>query len=305
MKQTEINVVNEIFKLKAEGLSSRKIGSRLGLGKSTVNDILNRYSQPKNTYPKIALIDTETSAALAYTFGRFNVNLTQNHIKEEGGKILVACYKWLGEEQVHRLYMTPEELFLGNDFHIVSELYEVYEKADAVVMHNAKKFDHKVIQTRGLANDLGMLPIVKIIDTLEIAKKNLRLPSNALDSIGSYFGLGRKIDTGGIELWKRVQEGDVQAMQHMVEYCHGDIALLEAVFLKLAPLGIPGFNASLYTDNELHLCKVCSSDKVLQTGRTVKLVAGEYAEYECCNCGHKQRGKELLNTRQKRKTLLA
>lgn len=298
-------LIEEIARLRSMGLTSREVAFQLGIGKTTVNKYSSKQENNEPNLPNIAIIDTETSAALGYCFGRWDIRMSEDHIKEEGGKILVSCYKWLGDEKIHRLWMTPEEIAAGDDRAVTTALYDVYKEADAVVMHNAKKFDHKVIQTRALVHGLGALPIVKVIDTLEIAKKKLRLPSNALDSIGAYFGLGRKIDTGGISLWKSVQEGDVQAMQNMVDYCHQDVNLLELVFLKLAPLGLPGFNAAHYVDDDLHRCKVCASENVLQTGKTVKLEVGEYAEYQCHNCGHHQRGRQLLNTQTKRNSLLS
>lgn len=297
----------DIDKLLALGYSSRQIAEILVIGKSTVNDYRNRTMADSSVYlePKIAVIDTETAAALSYHFGRFNINVSQNAVVEEGGQVLVACWKWLGDTEVQKLYMTPREVKRLDDRRIIKELYNIYLQSDAVVMHNAKKFDHKVIQTRGIYHGFGMLPNVVIIDTLEIAKKKLRLPSNRLDSIGAYFGLGRKIDTGGIELWKQVQSGDIEAMHTMVEYCVQDVELLEQVVFQFVALGAVGFNAGhYYNDDHMH-CKSCGSTELTESGRTVKTAVAEYTEYHCSDCGHYQRGRISINSKSKRRKITA
>lgn len=295
-----------IIQAKQEGYSSRAIAEVLGIGKSTVNDIYNRYKNTEsNGGPKILLLDLETAATLSYHFDRWDVSISEAHVVEEGGQILVGCYKWLGEDAVFSLYQTAEEIKTLDDSRIVAELYDILEKANAVVMHNGRKFDHKVLQTRGVVHDYGKLPTVKIIDTLEIAKKKLKLPSNRLDSIGKYFKLGRKIQNSGIELWKQVQKGDKQAMKDMVEYCIQDVILLESVFKKLAHLGIDGFNAALYYDDEEIRCNVCGSKHVELTGRHTYTGVSKFSEYECLDCGTVSRNRKNKTTTTKRKQLLS
>lgn len=287
----------------AAGISSREIAWNLGIGKSTVNDYLNRNFQ-RIKKPKILLIDTETSAAKVYTFNRFNANFGQDHVHEEGGKILVASWKWLDESEVHAVYMTPKQIKRGDDRKVVEKLYRVYRQADAIVAHNAKRFDHKVIQTRGLVHNLGMLPTVKVLDTYEVAKRRLKLPSNSLDSIAAYFKLGRKTDSGGISQWGLVQEGDKEAMTKMVDYCKDDVLLLEKVFLKLRGLGFLGYNAGHHSQDG-KACKACGSPNLKPTGRTVKTAAAEYSEHQCDDCGHVQRDKTMVNSKDKRKNMFA
>jgi hypothetical protein len=293
--------IDFIIKSKAAGYSSREIASILGIGKSTVNDIYNRHS---GRTPKIALLDLETAAAVSYHFSRWNINVTENHVKTEGGNILVGCYKWLGEDNTYFLNQSPKEIKTLDDSRIVATLYDLYEQADAVVMHNGKKFDHKVLQTRGLYHNYGKLPTVKIIDTLEIAKKKLRFPSNRLDSIANYLGLGRKLDTGGIDLWKQVQEGDKEAMEKMKDYCIQDVNLLESVFMRMAHLGIDGYNAALYFNDDERRCNVCGGVHVEPTGRYSYTSVSAFSEYECLDCGAISRDRKSTVSKDKRSKLL-
>lgn len=316
------NIIEEVVKLKLQNIKSREIARRLGISKTSVNDNFNKYLNSisieidpsgrevvttiVDRKPKICIIDVETSAAKVYCFGRFNQNFGEDNIYEEGGLILCACWRWIGEDEIYSIWMTPEQLALRDDSDVAKELFKVYQEADAVVMHNAKKFDHKVIQTRVLYWRLKELPVVKVIDTLQIAKSKLRLPSNKLDSIGEYFGLGRKIKTEGIRLWAEVQEGNPEAMKRMVTYCQQDVNLLYNVYMLLRGLGSAnsGFNAAQYYEDTAYRCRECGSLDLKLTGKHYYTQKGRYEELECYDCGASIRTSDNLLSKAKKETLL-
>lgn len=297
--------IDDILQLKKQGFSNRYIANLLGISKSGVSDVVNRNKKSKNG-PRILILDVETAATLAYCFGRFNINLSQDNIHTEGGFILCACWRWYGEGVTYATHLSSEDVRKGNDKSAVKVLWDAIEQADAIVAHHGKAFDHKVIQARVLANGLPPLPTVKVLDTKLIAKKYLKLPSNKLDSIGEYLGLGRKLDTGGISLWADVQSGDRQAMNKMVEYCAQDVDLLHDVFDTVRKLGFANdvVNAAIYYEDEDTRCTVCGSTDIEPTGRIVTTGVGAYDEYRCSNCGGVHRGRTNILTKEKRKSLL-
>jgi hypothetical protein len=307
--------IKAILDLNANGLSSRDIAGLLEISKSGVNYALQRNSElqydPRdvafNSGPRVLIFDTETAAATALTFGRFKVNLSQDNILDNGGWIICACWRWLGEQNVHKIYLTPEEVANKDDSRIVAQLFELYEEADAVIAHNSQGFDHKVVQTRAVVNGFPPLPQVKVLDTLLLVKKYLKLPSNRLDAIGEFFNLGRKISTGGISLWRKVQEGDVKAMEDMVTYCAQDVDLLYEVYLRTRQLGRAGsdFNAALYYNDDKVRCRVCGSDDLEHTGRTTETSLNKFVEVRCNSCGAVHRDRQSITTKEKRKSLLA
>lgn len=318
MKHSD-KIVEQVVRMVGAGISSRQVAQELGIGKSTVNDIWNRWIRdPKPFYkpdevafkqtegPKILVFDTETAAATALTFGRFKVNLSQDNILDNGGWLLCACWRWLGSNVTYAIYLTPEEVLNKDDSRIVAKLWELYEQADAVLAHNSQGFDHKVVQTRAIYNGFPPLPQVKVLDTLQLVKKYLKLPSNRLDAIGEFFGLGRKISTGGISLWRKVQEGDEQAMKDMVTYCLQDVDLLYDVYLRTRQLGRAGsdFNAALYFNDDLVRCRVCGSSEVEATGRTTETALNVFDEMRCNECGAVHRHRTPKTTKEKRKSLL-
>lgn len=316
MKYTT-DIIENIWNMKTAGYSSREIAKSLGISKSGVNDLFQREQYITLQYdpsevafrsdgPRILIFDTETAAATALTFGRFKVNLSQDNILDNGGWILCACWRWLGSHETHSIYLTPQEVKAKDDSRIVAKLFELYEEADAVLAHNSLGFDHKVVQARAIYNNFPPLPQVKVLDTLQLARKYLKLPSNRLDAIGEFFGLGRKVSTGGITLWRKVQEGDEQAMQDMVEYCEQDVDLLYDIYLRTRQLGRAGsdFNAALYYDDDQTRCRVCGSADVAPTGRNVTTSVSIFAELRCNECGAVHRTRTTVASKEKRKSLI-
>lgn len=301
--------IKEIKRLSSLGYSSRSIADQLDVSKSGVNYLLAREGTEEvnpSKEPRVLILDIETAAAVALTFGRFKINLGQENIVSEGGWMICASWRWLGEDKVHSIQLTKDEVLNCDDSRIVATFWDLYEEADAIVAHNSLQFDHKVIQARAAFNGFPPLPTVKVLDTLVLAKKHLRLPSNKLDSIGEYFGLGRKIDNGGISLWKRVQSGCQIAMKEMVDYCKQDTELLTQVYLQLRAIGHAGsdFNAALYYDDEKTRCRRCGSEHVHPTGRTSNTGLSVFNEFRCDDCGAVQRDRVSTTKKSKRAELL-
>lgn len=298
----------KILELKSKGLSSRQIANKLDISKSGINYFLAR-EQPKDvsySAPRILLFDLETAADISLHFGRWKQNISQKNVVKSGGYILCAAWKYLGDTKVSSLSLTPEEIENGDDSRIIAAFFELYEDADAVVAHNSKGFDHKILQARATANYFPALPVVKVLDTLEIAKKSFRLPSNKLGDVAEYFGLETKLDTSGITLWKEVQLGSKQAMKDMLQYCEQDVVVLEQVYLRIRHAGKAGsdFNAGLYYNDEKLRCRTCGSDDIHSTGRVAATSLSLFEEYRCDSCGAVHRNRTSTTTKSKRKNLV-
>jgi DNA polymerase III epsilon subunit-like protein len=298
----------KILELKAKGLSSRKIATKLNISKSGINYYLAREQTEAvdNSAPRILLFDLETAADISLHFGRWKQNISQKNVVKSGGYILCAAWKYLGDSKISSISLTPEEIDNGDDSRIIATFFELYEDADAVVAHNSKGFDHKVLQARATANYFPALPVVKVLDTLEIAKKSFRLPSNKLGDVAEYFGLETKLDTSGITLWKEVQFGNKQAMKDMLQYCEQDVVVLEQVYLRIRHAGKAGsdFNAGLYYNDEKLRCRTCGSDDIHLTGRVAATSLSLFEEYRCDSCGAVHRNRTSTTTKGKRKNLV-
>ncbi len=296
------------------GYSSRKIAEVLGISKSSVNNYLSKGLEKtdinsetlpvKQDGPRILVYDLETAPALAYTFGRWKQNIGQDNIVQEGGWIICAGFKWLGEDSIEVIY-DKADIVTKSDFTVTHHLWKLFQQADAVVAHNNQAFDFKMLQARCLVNDLPPLPAVKVIDTLQMAKKNFRLPSNRLDSIAELLGLGRKVSTGGIKLWIDTLDGDEDALSKMLEYCEHDVELLEQIYYMLQPYGMASnFNASHYFKDEHMHCPSCGSTSVYATGRIAYTDVSAFEEMRCGDCGGIHRKRQPINSKEKRQSML-
>jgi len=299
----------EILAQAKDGYSGRSIATHLGLSKSGVNQLLKRHSAVINTAattgPKVLFFDLETSAALVYCFGRHKQFINQDAVEKEGGKILMAGYRWLGANQSTVLY-NKSEIRNDQDYLVCAMLWDLFANADVVVAHNAKNFDIKMLELRCMANGLPPLPTVQVVDTLEIAKRKFRFPSNRLDALGAYLNIGRKVSHSGIKLWVDVQAGKEEAMEEMREYCEQDVDLLVEVFLALRSRGlVSGFNAALYYDDDIVRCRSCGHHEFESTGRKVYTPSGVYNEIRCTECETVQRDKSNQTSKTKRSNLLS
>ncbi len=294
----------------ASGQSQRQACAILNIARSTVQDTLKRIEQKEEMIsgkkPKgmrVLLFDIESAPHLGYFWQRWKQNIGSNQIEKEGGYILTAAWKWLGEDEVH--HVCAADPINGDDSNICATLYEVIEEADAIVAHNNSAFDYPMLNARLVQNGFRPLKSVKKIDTLQIAKKNFRFASNRLDDLGKFLGVGRKIDTGGFELWHRVIKGEKAAMLEMVEYNKQDVLLLEKVYLKLRAFDSNlQANAGHYYHDNLSRCPCCGSSDVTESGNFAYTPVSIFVEMVCTDCGHRSRKRQAINDKEKRANML-
>lgn len=271
---------------------------------STLVGMWKRKEKTEVKKPRVLFIDLETSADIVACFGRFKQNLGEKNIVYQGNQIICAAWKFIGDASVHtsRSSFSNFKIDMQSEKYLLERIYATFKETDVVVIHNAG-FDLGTIQHRMLEHGMGVLPKVKVIDTLQIAKKHLKLRSNKLDSITKYFGLSNKIENSGIDLWIKVQQGDEQAMQTMLEYNIGDITALEAVYNTFVPLNQGTSLAPMMPLDSKH-CTSCGSTHVHPTGRTISTSLSMFSEYECNECGAKMRDRVNVLSKEQRKNLL-
>lgn len=254
---------------------------------------------------KILFIDIETAPSKGYYWSRYNNNVSQNQVISEG-YILCYAYKWLGEPvqsdslpKYKYLYSKDHE----NDYELVYSIRELLNQAEVVIAHNGDKFDRKKINTRLVFHDMQPILPYRSVDTLKIARGMFKFPSNRLDDLGAYLGLGRKIDTGGFELWVKCMDGNQEAWNNMVTYCENDVELLERVYLKLRTWDKKHPNMGVYYDDGKMHCTVCGSTD-LERSERVYTNSSAFSGWVCKNCGHHNRDRINSLSKDTRKNLL-
>jgi hypothetical protein len=235
---------------------------------------------------KTILFDIETSPNLGYVWGKWEQDVIEN-VKD--WRILSFSYKVLGENKTHAYalcdfpgYKKDKE----DDSALMGKLHEVLSSADIVVAHNGDEFDIKKANARFLAAGLTPPTPYKSIDTKKVAKRYFRFDSNKLDELGRYLGIGRKLQTGGFQLWKDCMAGDMNAWSKMKTYNKQDVVLLEKVYLKLRPW-ITTFPAV----SEHGKCVKCGSTRLQSRGYR-NTITNKIQRLQCQGCGGWSDGKK-------------
>jgi DNA polymerase III epsilon subunit-like protein len=200
------------------------------------------------------LFDIETSPCVGW-FWRpsYNTQITYNQIIDHA-KIICISYKWDNQDKVYSLNWDSKQ----NDKKMLSDFIKVANQADEIIGHNSDKFDIKWIRTRCMYHSLDMFPNYKSFDTLKFFRGSTLQPSNRLNDIGDYFNLGHKVENEK-DLWQKVCfKNDRKALKRMVNYCNGDVLLLEKVYNKLKNYSKPTIHKTgVKTD-----CPECGSDNI-------------------------------------------
>lgn len=232
--------------------------------------------------PKILLLDIETSPNVGYTWGRWEQNVI-DFIRE--WSILCFSAKWLGGAQTTKC-LADYKGHSGeytDDAALVKDLWKMCDEADIIIAHNGDSFDVKKMNARFTYHGLQPPSPYKTIDTKKVAKKYFAFNSNSLNDLGVHLGLGKKVDTGGFELWLGCIRGDAQAWKKMKRYNKQDVVLLEKIYLHLRPWMRAHPNVGIYKNGEL-VCPKCGSGDVNWRGYARSNVA-RYRKYQCQSCG--------------------
>lgn len=269
--------------------SHRQACKILGIPESTMRGYLKKRSMTPQPGPRITFIDIETAPHLAWCFGRWDQNLGQDNIEKESFILSVAHKKLFDPEVEGKIITDIDKLLAGDDREILEYMLEVYENTDILIGQNIKRFDHTVFRARLCAQGLPPPKPVKIIDTKLIAK-SMRFPSNSLDSLLSYLGLGRKTKNDGISLWIRAIKGEKAALDEMMAYNKDDVLDLEDVWLMLRPFDNQSPDLGAFYEDGIDRCISCGSDNI-QVREDFFFTTGgtKYRLWECNSCGKKMR----------------
>jgi hypothetical protein len=161
-------------------------------------------------------------------------------------------------------------------------LHSLFSAADILVAQNGDNFDIKMANAEFIQYGLKPTPPHKTVDTLKVARAKFRFNSNKLDDLGARLGLGRKVKTGGFDLWLGCLRGQKAAWNRMREYNKKDVILLEKIYMKLKPwmTNHPNVNALDGVD----ACPVCGSTDIQRRGWHMTL-AGRKQRFQCQKCG--------------------
>lgn len=229
---------------------------------------------------KVLFLDVETSPNIVYSWcvGR-KVNLSFDNIIKER-QIICICWKWKGENKVYSVDWGKKQ----NDKQLLKDFSKVINEADIVAAHNGDRYDLKFINGRLAYHDLPPIAPVTSIDTLKQSRKTFFINSHALDYLGEYFDLGRKLPTG-FKLWKDVMDGNQTALNKMIRYCKQDVKLLEKAFDKIQKYAPQTVHMGIAVHGDRMACKSCGSMNTIWRGKMIKSKIF-YRRRSCKDCNH-------------------
>ena len=234
--------------------------------------------------PQIVTLDIETLAHVVRTFGLFDQNIGLNQIIAVG-RIHSFAAKWYGKAKIHYF----SEAQPGGHEAMVLAAWDILDRADIVVGHNSRAFDLKHLNREFILAGLTPPSPYKQVDTLTVARSQLKFASNKLDHIAQQLGIGGKVSHSGFQLWLNVEAGDPKALRLFERYCKQDVALTEKLYDRLRPwvknhpnmgliMGVPGS------------CTNCGGAGPHEYHGLHFATAQAYDRYKCCTCGAWLRG---------------
>lgn len=240
---------------------------------------------------KTLFFDIETSPCIGY-FWRpgHKVRLSYDNVIEDA-KIICISWKWADSE--------PQTFHWGKkkcDKSVVKRFAKVMAEADLIVAHNGDRFDLPWFRARCLKHGIKNLPRYRTLDTLKSTRANIKLPSNRLNDIAQYYGIGEKIETT-YGLWKDVMQGNKEALDHMVKYCEQDVILLQQVYEFIQGVVPQKTHAGVINGGEKWSCPSCGSVDVVRNGTDVTPQGTKKQKMKCNSCGRGYRVTGLQYTK--------
>ena len=303
--------LEEAMALVEDGLSQRSAAIITGVPRSTLGDKIREVNELKSLAdtskegPVITFLDVETSATISAHFTRFKAFISPEAVIQEPYLLTCAWKNNRGDSGAHSIHHYPLwEQDHTNDLMLVEQMWDVLDQSDIIVAHNAS-FDENWFNNRFAAHGMHPPSTYKVICTLKALKKYFKLPSNSLDASTRYFELEQKRSHEGIGLWLRCMQGDVDALESMLEYNLGDIPTLEQLYYKILPFIKNHPNAALYYNDDKVRCNTCGADDMEEiTGKYSYTNLSKFKTFRCNSCGSVKRNRVNERSKEQMKSTL-
>lgn len=231
---------------------------------------------------RILAYDIETAPNTSYTWGKYEQNVL-SFVQES--YMLCYAYKWLDEKTTHVIGLPDFPTYKKDptdDKALTTSLWELFNEADIIIAHNGDAFDIKYSNGRFLYHKLVPPTTYRTIDTLKIARRRFKLNSNKLNDLGEVLNVGKKVETGGFQLWLDCMAGCPKAWKKMKRYNKQDVDLLIEVYERLKPW-VPN-HPNLNVEHDAEACSVCQSEHLVKAG-FVFTNAAKQQRWKCVDCG--------------------
>jgi hypothetical protein len=256
------------------------------------------------TGPKIFTADIETLPLQTYNWSLWDEPRALDRLVKDWAIFSVAG-KWLHEKKVQYID-TKDQESAAEDKELLIWLREMLHEADIVVGQNVQKFDMRKIRARMIHHGLKPFREPAIVDTMLMAREVGAFTSNKLEYLSTLTD-EQKSKHGkypGFSLWLGIMNNEAGAWAECKKYNKQDVVATEKLYLLLRPWARRLPNMSHYYADDKQRCPRCGGEH-LTAGEVIFRGVSEYQTYECNSCGGHSRTRFTLNTKGKRKSLLA
>ena len=195
-----------------------------------------------------------------------------------------------------RFYGDKETMFAAewDNPEFLDEVWEWIDEADILVGHNVDRFDLRMLRSGWIEQGYAPPSPVKIVDTLKIARTELGMESNTLDSLCQRLGVKAKTDKYDPAVARAAVEGDEKAQKKLKAYNIGDVAASTALYDRLRPYTRNHPHLSMWNGNEFGCPNCGRADVALEPAGTAYANVTKYRRYVCKGCGANVRGNKKL-----------
>lgn len=240
--------------------------------------------------PKIVFFDLETLMNMREIAKRFPSMSAYpgRTLKANINSIICFGYKIHGHKKAKCInawdFKAKWKKDVNDDYAVCKAAYDILKDADEVITHNGKRFDWKFLQTRLAYHGLPTLPRIKHTDTCQLAKSNLYLYDNKLNTVAEHLGCSQKLAHTGWQMWVDVLNRKKSAQALMSKYCKQDVDVLEEVYHKLRSLSSNAIATAKVIQDGVRECPTCGESSLHKAGmRHTKTKS--YMRYRCNSCG--------------------
>lgn len=224
--------------------------------------------------------DIETSGEVSINFGRRDVNISPEGVIMPQ-RVICFAFQEVGKSKVHFV----SEWENGHDS-MIRAAWQMLNDYDVVYTYNGKNFDNKWLQSEFAKLDLPQPAPWTDVDLYHVSRSNFALPSYRLNEVCRHFGLGSKVENGGITLWKTFHFGTdaekAKAKAMFRKYNIHDVVLTSRLALRLNKyVKLP--HRGVLEGNPLG-CYSCGSDNLVAAG-TVRSRTNSWEQVLCGDCG--------------------
>lgn len=235
---------------------------------------------------KALIIDIETSPLVAYAWGRRDVNIALNQIKEEWCVMAFAA-KWLGDPASKIIY--KDKRHDKTDLKVIKAVWKLLDEADILITQNGQSFDTPKLNARFIMYGMQPPSPYKHLDTYRIARKAAAFTSNKLEYLTDKLCVKyKKLSHSkypGMELWTECLKGNMDAWNEMERYNKHDVLSTEELYLKIRAWAPPS-TPSIYTEQwPSMICRICGKAGKMQKAGVRVNRKSSLQRWKCQECG--------------------